>query len=90
MAKAIVSPEELMQFAAYYKKFNGGMRTELTKMNGAINQLSQSWRDQEFGKFAQQFEEAIRPLNKFLEEGEEQVKFLLRKAQKAEEYIQQR
>lgn len=90
MAKAIVDPEELLRFAQYYKKFNEGMRTELTKMNGAVNNLAQTWRDQEFARFSQDFDQAIRQINAFLSQGDEHVKMLARKAQKADEYLQQR
>jgi hypothetical protein len=52
--------------------------------------LEATWRDQEQVKFADAFEETMRAMSKFAEAANEHVPFLLRKAQRAEDYLQQR
>jgi hypothetical protein len=52
--------------------------------------LGDTWRDQEHEKFAQEFEQTVAVLERFLDSANEHVPFLLRKAERIEEYLQQR
>ena len=52
--------------------------------------LSQSWRDREHDKFVEEFEKTLSVIGKFLETSEQYVPFLVRKADRAEEYLRQR
>lgn len=90
MAKAVVDPEEVRQFALSLKKFVGGLRQSMTAINGQMSNLGQTWRDQEHAKFAAEFEETLRTLARFSESAEAHVPFLLRKAERIEEYLRQR
>ncbi|PCI11506.1 hypothetical protein COB72_00885 [bacterium] len=90
MAKAVADPEEIRRFAQLLKRFGSGMDQQLSQMNGQMANLSQSWRDQEHAKFQNEFEQTMRQLAKFQEAIDEQVPFLLRKADRLEEYLRQR
>jgi len=90
MAKAVADPDELRHFAHALKKFTGRLQGEMTAMQGALSNLGGTWRDQEFQKFASEFEDTMRQLQRFGVSCEEHVPFLLRKADKLDEYLQQR
>lgn len=87
MGKAIVDPEELRRFAQDLKRFNNELKNQMQILNGRFIALGQTWRDQEQRKFAQQFEETVRTLNRFMEVSVEQIPFLLRKAEQIDEYL---
>lgn len=87
MAQAIVDPAELRRFASHLKQFNGNLKDELASLGGHLGALGDSWRDQEHEKFLREFEETMHVLNHFIEVTEEHLPFLVRKAEKIEEYL---
>ncbi|MEM9083017.1 MAG: WXG100 family type VII secretion target [Planctomycetota bacterium] len=90
MAKAVADPEEIRRFAQTLKRFSSGMAQQMTQVGGQMNNLSQSWRDQEQAKFQGEFDQTMRQLARFQEVIDEQVPFLLRKADRLEDYLKQR
>ena len=90
MAKAVVDPAELRKFAQDLKRFNSELHQRMTALHGRLTALSQTWRDQEQTKFSEEFEQTMRVLAKFTEASNLHIPFLLRKAQRVEEYLQQR
>jgi len=90
MSKAVVDPNELRRFAADLKKFNGDVQTHMGKLGASLGNLQQTWRDQEQAKFAEEFEEMIRSLQRFMKTSEVFVPFLVRKAERIEDYLNQR
>jgi len=90
MPQAIVDPEELRRFALSLKKFSGDVQERMTSVNGQMAALERSWRDQEQKKFAEEFQQQIQVLTRFLEMVDTHVPYLLRKADIIEEYLQQR
>lgn len=90
MAKAVVDPDDVRRFAQDLKRFNGDLQNQMKIMHGRLNALGQTWRDQEHTKFAESFEETLRVLARFTEAAETHIPFLLRKAQRIEDYLQQR
>jgi uncharacterized protein YukE len=90
MAKAIVDPAELRRFARDLKRFNDELQNQMKLLHGRLNTLGQTWRDQEQTKFVEEFEETVRVLGRFTEASEQHIPFLIRKAERVEEYLQQR
>jgi hypothetical protein len=90
MSKAIVDPAELRRFATGLKNFTGDVRHHLLVLQGQFKALGDTWRDQEHEKFAQEFEQTVRVLNHFVVTAADHGPFLLRKAERIEEYLQQR
>jgi uncharacterized protein YukE len=86
MAQAIVDPEQLRQFAIMLKRFNGTLSESVAKVSTEMGRLASTWRDQEHRKFAQEFEQQIKQLQRLIENGEKHVPYLLRKAELIEEY----
>jgi uncharacterized protein YukE len=90
MAQAIVDPAEIRRFAHNLKVFIGDVRADLSALHTQLLALGDTWRDQEHDRFRQEFEQTVHVLEKFLEISEEHVPFLLRKAERIEDYLQQR
>jgi WXG100 family type VII secretion target len=90
MAKAVVDPAELRRFAQDLKRFNTTLRDQLAVLQSRMNELGQTWRDQEHVKFAEEFEQTTRVLARFTDATDKHIPFLLRKAEKIEEYLNQR
>lgn len=90
MPQAIVDPEELRRFAQSLKKFGGDVQERMASVSGQMASLERSWRDQEQKKFAEEFQQQMQTLARFLETIDHHVPYLMRKAEIIEEYLQQR
>jgi WXG100 family type VII secretion target len=90
MPQAIVDPEELRRFAQSLNKFNTDLQERMSSINGQMAALERTWRDQEQKKFADEFQQQIQMLGRFVEMIERHIPYLLRKASLVEEYLQQR
>ena len=90
MPQAIVDPAELRRFAQNLKQFNAELQTQLAALHGQLLNLGSTWRDQEHHKFAEEFEQTMLVVAHFIEATDQHIPFLLRKADRAEEYLQQR
>jgi uncharacterized protein YukE len=90
MAKAVVDPAELRRFAQDLKRMNTTLRDQMAVLQARMTELGQSWRDQEQAKFAEEFEQTVRVLARFSDAADKHIPFLLRKAEKIEEYLNQR
>ena len=66
------------------------LRHRITSLSGQLAALERTWRDQEQKKFAEEFEQQILVLARFLEMIDRHIPYLLRKAELIEEYLQQR
>jgi uncharacterized protein YukE len=90
MGQAIVNPEELRRFAAQLRQFNNELMNQMTVLHGQLIGLGQSWRDREHDKFVEEFEQTMQVVARFIDATNQHVPFLLRKAERVEEYMQQR
>jgi uncharacterized protein YukE len=87
--QAIASPEELERFAHELKQFNAQLRDGMSRLQGQFASLGDTWRDQEHQKFAQEFEQTMRVIHRFMQVSDQHIPFLLRKAQRVRDYLQQ-
>lgn len=90
MPQAIVDPAELRRFAHTLKRFTNDLQNQLSALHGQVRTLGASWRDQEHQKFLEEFEQTARAVARFVDASNEHIPFLLRKADRAEEYLNQR
>jgi uncharacterized protein YukE len=90
MPQAIVDPQELRRFALMLKKFNNEMGEKMSALANQLNDLTNSWRDQEQTKFRIEFEQHMKMIARFIEANNQHIPYLLRKAERIEEYMQQR
>lgn len=90
MSQAIVDPDELRRFARNLKRFNAELEGQMSALHGQLIALGQTWRDKEQQKFSDEFESTMQSVARFVEAANEHIPFLLRKAERAEEYLRQR
>lgn len=90
MSQAIVDPNELRRFAHNLKRFTEDLQMSTAGLHAQMLTLSETWRDQEHVKFVQEFEHTLKALEEFMEAAGQHVPFLVHKAQRIEEYLQQR
>ena len=90
MPKAIVDPADLRRFAQTLKHFNNELQAGMAGLQGQFAGLADTWRDQEHEKFAREFSDTMLVIRRFVESASHQIPFLLRKAERIEEYLQQR
>jgi uncharacterized protein YukE len=90
MTQAVVDPAELRRFAMTLKKFNTELSEQMTVLSGQLTALGNTWRDQENIKFVEQFEQHAKVISRFIDLTSEHIPFLLRKAERIEEYLEQR
>jgi uncharacterized protein YukE len=90
MPQAIVDPAELRRFAHNLKQFTNELHNQLLVLHGQLVGLGDTWRDQEHEKFADEFEQTLQVVQRFAESANQHIPFLIRKAERVEEYLQQR
>ncbi len=90
MAKADVDPAELRRFARELNRFNGELEGLLSRLHGRLLGLQKSWQDQEQIKFAEEFEQTMKVLSRFVESSNQHASFLVKKARHIDDYLQQR
>ena len=90
MTQAIVDPDELRLFAQMLKQFNQDLADRATALSAQLHSLSSTWRDQENLKFTEQFEQHLRYVQRFIDANNQHIPYLLRKAERIEEYLQQK
>jgi uncharacterized protein YukE len=89
MPKAIMDPEEVRRFAEELKRFNQDLQNRITLLQARFAALGETWQDQEHVRFAEEFRQTMKALIKFMEISSQHTPFLLRKAQRIEEYLSQ-
>lgn len=90
MGQAIMNPEEVRRFAEELRRFNADLQSRVASLQARFTALGETWQDQEHIKFAEEFRQTMRALRQFMEVSQQHAPFLLRKAQRIEEYLQQR
>jgi WXG100 family type VII secretion target len=90
MAQAIMDPEQVRRFAEELKRFNADLQDKLSSLQARFSALGDTWQDQEHTKFSEEFKQTMKALKKFIEVSNQHTPYLLRKAQRIEEYLNQR
>jgi uncharacterized protein YukE len=85
-----MDPEEDRRFAKDLKRFNDDVQVKASSLQARFAALGASWQDQEHEKFAEEFIMTMKVLKKFTEVSEKHTPYLLRKAQRIEQYLEQR
>lgn len=90
MSQAIIDPAEVRRFAEELRRFSTDVSERTTQLQARFAALGDTWQDQEQAKFAEEFKQTMKVLKKFIEASNQHGPFLMRKAAKIEEYLQQR
>ena len=89
MAQAIMDPEQVRRFAQELQRFNADLQNRVASLQARFAALGDSWQDQEHIKFSEEFLQTMKALKKFMESSSRHAPYLLRKAQRIEEYLDQ-
>src|ERR1017187_600908 len=87
MTQAIMEPEKVRRFAEELQRFNSDLENRMIMLQARFGALGDTWQDQDHEKFSEEFKQTIKALKKFVELSKEHTPFLLRKAQRIEEYL---
>ena len=90
MAQAIMDPGEVRRFAEELKRFNEDLQNRSAALQARFNALGDSWQDQEHLKFSEEFTSTMKAVRRFIEASRTHAPYLLRKAQRIEDYLDQR
>lgn len=85
-----MDPEKVRRFAEELRHFTGEIENRMTLLHARFTALGDTWQDQEHEKFSEEFRQALKALRKFTETAKAHTPYLLRKAQRIEEYLNQR
>lgn len=85
-----MDPESVRRFAEELKRFNIELQDRIASLQARFASLGDTWQDQEHEKFAEEFQQTMKALRKFIEISKQHTPYLLRKAQRIEEYLSQR
>lgn len=85
-----MDPEKVRRFAEELARFSTDIENRMTLLHARFMSLGDTWSDQEHEKFAEEFRQALKALKKFTETSKTHTPYLLRKAQRIEEYLNQR
>lgn len=89
MPQAVMDPQQVRAFAEELKRFNIDLQSRMSSLSARFSALGDTWQDQERDKFAEEFAKTMNALKKFLEVSGNYAPFLLRKAQRIEDYLNQ-
>jgi uncharacterized protein YukE len=84
-----MDPAEVRRFAEELKRFNQDLQNRMSLLQARFAALGDTWQDQEHARFADEFRQTMKALTKFMEVSSQHAPFLLRKAQRIEEYLAQ-
>ncbi|MGH7990568.1 MAG: WXG100 family type VII secretion target [Limisphaerales bacterium] len=85
-----MDPEKVRRFAEELQRFDSDLENRLILLQARFTALGDTWQDQEHGKFSEEFRQVMKALKKFIEVSKAHTPYLLRKAQRIEEYLNQR
>ena len=85
-----MDPEEVRRFASELKRFNDDIQTKASSLQARFAALGTTWQDQDHEKFAEEFITTMKVLRKFMEVSDKHTPYLLRKAERIEQYLDQR
>lgn len=85
-----MDPGEVRRFAEELKRFNADLQDKISLLQARFASLGDSWQDQEHAQFAEEFKQTMKALKRFVEISNQHTPYLLRKAQRIDEYLNQR
>lgn len=85
-----MDPAEVRRFAEELKRFNQDLQSRMSLLQARFQSLGDTWQDQEHAKFTEEFRSTMKALAKFMEISNLHGPYLLRKARRIEDYLQQR
>ena len=75
-----VNSRDVRQFASQLKQFNGDLAASSARLQAQFRRLGETWQDPQYAKFAQEFDQTMRNLERFRQSSEEVIPRLARLA----------
>ena len=86
--RAIIDLDELQSFINSFGNICGQLRENKQHISHEFRDLHEVWKDKNYDKFGQVFEETIAEIEQFLQMSEMYAEYLRKKGQKVEQYLQ--
>ena len=90
MNQIFVNPTEIRIFISELKKLKGDLENNQKQTSGKLRKLGESWKDAEHKKFEEKFTEYLNNMRPIISNIDEYCTFLERKANAADNYLNQR
>ncbi|MGA4578519.1 WXG100 family type VII secretion target [Limisphaera sp. VF-2] len=90
MPQVHVDPEKLRSFAAELKRFAKEVEGQVNGLGNDLARLAQTWRDQEYERFVEEFVATQRQLQVFAEEVRTLAPLLEQDAEAVEKFLRSR
>lgn len=87
MAQVYVDPHKLRNFSKELSEFASVVDDQMSGLKSFLGRLGETWRDQEFEAFVNQFSSVQQHLKKFAEETRRTAPLLQRDADRIEEFF---
>jgi WXG100 family type VII secretion target len=76
-----LTPDEISNFARTLEQFAGQLHDSTNSLNGSLQQLGDTWRDQAFTEFEAHFAQTRKSIDDFVSVSAAYIKFLQEKAE---------
>jgi uncharacterized protein YukE len=86
MAQIDVNPQRLREFAATLTDLRTVVDEEGARVHRRLDRLSESWRDQEYDQFVEEFQSVMQAINAFCDDVDAAVPLLIRDAEAIENF----
>jgi WXG100 family type VII secretion target len=80
----IINPREVRRFASQLKQFTAELSAGGSRLHAQFKQLGETWRDPAYVKFAEEFTQTMKNLQRFSRVAEEVHPRLVKTAERAE------
>lgn len=82
--------DELKKFQDALKRHNTELSDLKKRMDAGCRTLGESWRDQEYQRFLEEWKQGMRAMDQFLQRSDEFVRHVKAKEQRARDFLQAR
>jgi len=82
MSKVIIDADELDAFATALNSFNRDLAGMTSKLRAQFSRLGETWRDPQYAKFSQEFQQTMKDLERFQRTADETIPKLRKTAQR--------
>ena len=82
MATVISNADDMDEFATQLNSFSRDLTGQTSRLRAQFRRLGETWRDPQYAKFAQEFEQTMRNLERFVRTADEVVPKLHSTAQR--------
>lgn len=90
MPQAQADPDEMERFARTLKQFASDLGNRSSALKQQFGQLGSTWRDQEYTRYAQEFQQTTAMLERIMRKTEAEAAFLQKKANVLRQFLNQR